>query len=59
VLKQFEQGGASAIQPQRRGPKTNYVRTDELEKQVIRHRFLDPDASADVIAQKVRQAASR
>jgi transposase len=56
VLRQFEEGGASAIQPQRRGPKTNYVRTDELEKQVIRHRFLDPDASADVIAQKLRQA---
>ena len=56
VLKQFEKGGAAAIQPQRRGPKTNYVRTDEVEKQVIRHRFLDPDASADVIAQKLRQA---
>ena len=56
VLKQFKKGGASAIQPQKRGPKTNYVRTDEVEKQVIRHRFLDPDASADVIAQKLRQA---
>ena len=40
----------------RRGPKTNYVRTDEVERQVIRHRFLDPDASADIIAQKLRQA---
>ncbi len=56
LLKKYEEGGASAIQPQKRGPKTNYVRTDELEKQVIRHRFLDPDASADVIAQKLRQA---
>jgi transposase len=56
VLKEFKDGGASAIQPKRRGPKTNYVRTDEVEKQVIRHRFLDPDASADVIAQKLRQA---
>ena len=56
VLKQFEERGALALQPQRRGPKTTYVRTDELEKQVIRHRFLDPDASADIIAQKLRQA---
>lgn len=56
VLRRFEGRGASALQPQRRGPKTNYVRTDELEKQVIRHRFLDPDASAEVIAQKLRQA---
>jgi transposase len=56
VLKQFEKHGALALQPQKRGPKTNYVRTDELERQVIRHRFLDPDASADIIAQKRRQA---
>jgi transposase len=56
VLHLFEQKGALALQPQKRGPKTNYVRTDEVERQVIRHRFLDPDATADVIAQKLRQA---
>ena len=56
VLKQFHEGGVLALRPQKRGPKGNHVRTDELEKQVIRHRFLDPDASADVIAQKLRQA---
>lgn len=56
VLKCFEEGGALALQMQKRGPRTNSVRTDELERQVIRHRFLDPDASADVIAQKLRQA---
>jgi transposase len=56
VLKRFEEGGVLALQPQRRGPKANRVRTDELQRQVIRHRFLDPDASADVIAQKLRQA---
>lgn len=56
VLRQFEEQGALALQPQKRGPKTNYVRTDEVERQVIRQRFLDPDASADIIAQKLRQA---
>jgi len=56
VFKLFEQHGAPALQPQKRGPKTNYVRTDEVERQVIRQRFLDPDASADIIAQKLRQA---
>jgi transposase len=56
VLKQFEQQGAVALHTQKRGPKTNYVRTDEVERQVIRHRFLDPDASVDIIAQKLRQA---
>lgn len=38
-----------------RGPKTNYRRTDELERQIIRHRFLDPDAAAEVIAQRLHQ----
>jgi Winged helix-turn helix len=56
ILKMFNQHGAAALQPGKRGPKTNSVRTDEVERQVIRHRFLDPDASADIIAQKLRQA---
>jgi transposase len=56
VLSRFKKDGALALQMQPRGPKTNSVRTDEVERQVIRHRFLDPDASADVIAQKLRQA---
>jgi transposase len=56
VLKLFLKHGALALQPQKTGPKTNYVRTDEVERQVIRHRFLDPDASAEIIAQKLRQA---
>src|SRR3954452_16811614 len=56
LLKLFQEQGVEALQTQRRGPKTNYVRTDEVERQVIRHRFLDPDASVDVIAQELRQA---
>jgi hypothetical protein len=38
------------------GQKTNYRRTEEMVRQIIRHRFLDPDASAEVIAQKLQQA---
>lgn len=56
LLDLFNDKGALALQPQKRGPKTNYVRTDEVERQVIRQRFLDPAASADIIAQKLRQA---
>jgi hypothetical protein len=48
--------GAAALIGQKRGPKRNYRRTGELVRQVIRHRFLDPEASPAVIAQKVRQA---
>ena len=56
LLRLFEDQGALALLPQKTGPKTNSVRTDEVERQVIRHRFLDPDASVDIIAQKLRQA---
>jgi hypothetical protein len=52
----FLQKGASAMQSKMRGPKTQYRRTDELVRQVIRHRFLDPEASVSVIAQKLRQS---
>ena len=56
VQKKFQENGLLALVNQKRGPKSNSVRTNEVERQVIRHRFLDPDASADVIAQKLRQA---
>lgn len=52
----FANDGAVALASQKRGPKRNYRRTEEVVRQVIRHRFLDPEASADVIAQKLRQA---
>jgi hypothetical protein len=51
----FRAGGAAALANRKRGPKTHYRRTGEVVRQVIRYRFLDPDASVDVIAQKLRQ----
>ena len=51
----FREQGALALLSQKRGPKHNYRRTDEVIRQIIRHRFLDPDATAEVIAQKLRQ----
>lgn len=51
----FTQLGAEALHSQKRGPKTLYRRTAEVVRQVIRHRFLDPEASAEVIAQKLSQ----
>lgn len=59
VLAAFSAGGASALADRKRGPKTNYRRTEEVERQVIRHRYLDADASAAVIAQRLRQAGHR
>lgn len=52
----FAQGGAVALLSKKRGPKHPYRRTDEAVRQVIRHRFLDPDATPAVIAQKLTQA---
>ena len=55
LLHAYLEGGAMSLKSGKRGPKTNYKRTEEVVRQVIRHRFLDPDASAEVIAQKLRQ----
>jgi hypothetical protein len=52
----FAEQGAEALQSHKRGPKTHYRRTAEVVRQVIRHRFLDPDASPEVIAQKLCQS---
>lgn len=51
----FRHNGAVGLGNQKRGPKTNYRRSGEVVCQAIRHRFLDSDASSEVIAQKLRQ----
>jgi len=51
----FHEHGAAGLISHRRGPKTNYRRTQEVVCQVVRYRFLDPDISSEVIAQKLRQ----
>jgi transposase len=55
LLTQFKQAGAEALKLKKTGPKSNFVRTGEIVRQIIRHRFLDPDVSAKVIAQKINQ----
>jgi transposase len=55
LLEAYSEKGAIALLSNKRGPKSNYRRTDEVVRQVIRHRFLDPEASAEVIAQKLQQ----
>ena len=55
IRSAFNNQGALALLSQKRGPKRNYRRTEVVIRQVIRHRFLDPEASADVIAQQLRQ----
>lgn len=55
LLEQFKKEGAEALKSQKPGPKGNYRRTDEVVRQIIRYRFLDPKISSEVIAQKLVQ----
>lgn len=56
LLHAYLEGGSEALKTKKQGPKKNYVRTENVVTQVIRHRFLDMDANAAVIAQKMRQS---
>jgi transposase len=51
----FAQKGLEGLINHKRGPKRNYRRTPEVTKLVVRARFLDPKASVEVIASKLRQ----
>ena len=55
ILSAFKEGGAAALIPEKRGPKTNYRRTSAIVRQVIAQRFHDPDCSPEVITQKLQQ----
>jgi hypothetical protein len=55
ILDAFLKGGLPALQPRKTGPQSNYRRTDQVVRQILRYRFLDPEASPEVIAQKLRQ----
>ena len=55
LLDRFKKGGMAALETQKTGPKAKSRRTDQAVRQVLRQRFLDPDSSVDVIAQKLNQ----
>ena len=59
LRRAFQCGGAVALGNAKRGPKSNYRHSGQVIREVVRHRFLDPDASAAVIAQKMRQGGHR
>jgi transposase len=56
LLTAFKTNGFDGLVDRKRGPKKNSRRTDVITQQIIRQRFLDPDASAAVIAQKLKQS---
>jgi len=55
VRQRYTEGGAAALASQKRGPKGNSRRTPDVEREVIRLVFLDPEAPASVVAQKLKQ----
>lgn len=55
LKKQFIKEGFEALVDGKRGPRNKHVRKELVEMQIIRMRFIDPEASAAVIAQKINQ----
>jgi hypothetical protein len=55
ILADFCEEGADGLRLETPGPKADYRRTDQVVRLVIRCRFLDPESSPAVIAQKIRQ----
>jgi transposase len=58
IKRAYEEKGSQGLMDKSRGPKINSKRTKEMEKQIIRHRFLDPEASSQVITQRLQQAGN-
>src|SRR6266581_5225923 len=55
ILDAFYEEGAEGLLLHSPGPKSDYRRTHQVVRLVIRCRFLDPESSPEVIAQKLRQ----
>ena len=59
LLKKYKEGGARALLEKKPGSDKQPVRTRDTLNQIIRLRFLDPFASSDIIAQKLKQTGHR
>jgi transposase len=55
LRQDYQEGGVAALAPEKTGPKTNYRRPDQLVRQILRYRYLDPEISPEVITQKLKQ----
>lgn len=55
LLKKYKDEGSPALIDRKPGSDKQPVRTKDVQNQIIRLRFLDPFASAKVIAQKLKQ----
>jgi len=55
LLNIYEEKGIGYLMDLKTGPKNYRIRTKAMVNQIIRYRFLDPDASPSIIAQKLKQ----
>lgn len=55
LKKNFMEEGSEALIDKKRGPRDKHTKKKQVDMQIIRMRFLDPKAGADVIAQKLNQ----
>jgi hypothetical protein len=55
LRKAFMEKGSDALSDMKRGPHGNHVRTEEVDKLIVRMKYLDPGSGAAVIAQKLNQ----
>ena len=56
LLDAYKTIGSIGLMDKPKGPQKKYKRTNQIEKQIIRHRFLDPGANCEVISQKMQQS---
>ena len=56
LLRKYQAEGSQGLLDKKTGPKKNTVRTEEVTRQIIRELYLDPDSSAKVVAQKLKQS---
>lgn len=59
LLKSFKKDGMHALSNKKTGPHRNSIRTQNIVHQIIRLRFLNPEDSASVIAQKLKQMGNK
>lgn len=55
LLKAYKENGMEGLIDKKAGPKKNSKRSTLVIKQILRHRFLNPLDSAEIIAQKLSQ----
>lgn len=55
LLEKYQQEGSQGLIDKKTGSSKKPVRTKEVVNQIIRLRFLDPFASAEVLSQKLNQ----